>query len=720
MNKKIASVCVIGVAIVVAAAFVALSRRAPPPTHDAPAVRLYRGKSLDAWSARLKSPRANERAEAVAAVSQFGPAARAAAGDLLEFFQESQYRSMVAEALVDIEADPKLVVPAMIKALETPNDSQADYAKQGDIERLREAAAYVIGRYGNATSDAVAALAKALPAVARAEESLARIGAPALPHVTPLLDGPDLTTRTRALGVIARIGPAARETVPRLTALLDEENSELRKSVFKALSRIGADAVPALSRELESADPERRYASATALLMMGSAGKEAEPVCAKALADPDERVRITAAATLVHLGAAKTDAFRVLVAGVTHSDLVLSGRSRTAVNRLGSAKSEFVASLQKALETADDEQRLILEREIADNSPPEVAVPLLVRHLGTRDWEAAAFALGRIGPDAAPALAALLEKLKSPSIDKGAVVYALGRLGPTARQAVPDLIALLRNGKGQLPGGVMVALGNIGTDAAVALPDLLFFLRTDDPKIRLLLTELTESDVNVADFYLNECRKGAVYALTRIGPAGVDALIEESNAPDRDRRIRALDGLAEAGPAVDAAADALRRLLGDADRLVRARAAKALWRVRKSPGDVLPVLTALLDSTPVENMSSYGDEYLVQSILDVIGEIGPAAVGAAPSVTRLLENGYRNAAEVLCRIEPDSELGLACLKQDLLRGAITPRSIRSLGTAARPLLPLLTQCTWIFDFRHDVADSLKELDKDEAAKIGIY
>jgi HEAT repeat protein len=232
------------------------------------------------------------------------------------------------------------------------------------------------------------------------------------------------------------------------------------------------------------------------------------------------------------------------------------------------------------------------------------------------------------------------------------------------------------------------------------------------------LTELNENDVGRADFYLAESRKGAVFALARIGPAGVDALIEELSAPDLDRRLRALEGLADAGPAVSSAAGALERLLGDADRLVRARAAKALWRVRKSPDDVLPVLIALLDSTLVENLSPYGDDYVVQSALDVIGEIGPAALGAAPSVKRLLENGYRDAAEVLLRIEPASNLAMDCLKQDLLR--LGPHAVRRLGSAARPLLPVLLESVRISDFRHDMAEALKAVDPEEAAKLGIY
>jgi hypothetical protein len=79
-----------------------------------------------------------------------------------------------------------------------------------------------------------------------AAEALSRIGPPAVPMLVEALGSPDLSVRKRALEVLLRMGPDAKEAVPALVALLEDEDEELRKGAAVALGRIGPDSAPAV------------------------------------------------------------------------------------------------------------------------------------------------------------------------------------------------------------------------------------------------------------------------------------------------------------------------------------------------------------------------------------------------------------------------------------------------------------------------------------------
>jgi hypothetical protein len=91
-----------------------------------------------------------------------------------------------------------------------------------------------------------------------AAEALAQIGPPAVSDLRAALKSRDPHIRREAAGVLARMGPEAKEAVPDLTRLLDDEDEATRKIAVRALGRIGPDAaaaVPALMRTLLEPKP---------------------------------------------------------------------------------------------------------------------------------------------------------------------------------------------------------------------------------------------------------------------------------------------------------------------------------------------------------------------------------------------------------------------------------------------------------------------------------
>jgi HEAT repeat protein len=91
-----------------------------------------------------------------------------------------------------------------------------------------------------------------------AAEALAQIGPEAIPELRLALSSPEAHVRREAAGVLARMGPDAKDAVTDLMRLLDDEDEATRKIAARALGRIGPDAapaVPALMRTLLDSQP---------------------------------------------------------------------------------------------------------------------------------------------------------------------------------------------------------------------------------------------------------------------------------------------------------------------------------------------------------------------------------------------------------------------------------------------------------------------------------
>ena len=98
------------------------------------------------------------------------------------------------------------------------------------------------------------------------------------------------------------------------------------------------------------------------------------------------------------------------------------------------------------------------------------------------EQEAAAEALGRIGP---PAVPQLVEALHSNDAETRLVAaQTLARLGTDARDAVPDLIPLLEDPDERIRKAAMRALGRVGPEASEAVPALMKSLLEKEPAPR--------------------------------------------------------------------------------------------------------------------------------------------------------------------------------------------------------------------------------------------
>ena len=212
-------------------------------------------------------------------------------------------------------------------------------------------------------------------------------------------------------------------------------------------------------------------------------------------------------------------------------------------------------------------------------------------------------ALAQLGKAAVPYLTLALRE-KDPHARLAAAFY-LGRLGPEAA-AVPDLALALQDKETSVRIEAATALRHIGPGAAAAVPALIRCLQNPDPGVRCY-----------AGISLSEIRSPNVLALTQvINQGGTDAqkaaakaLVENyralrltaavfrklAQAPDAASRARALETLGDLRADDDASLKTLTAALKDPDPKVRLAAVETLSSISWRAQAALRALTACLD-----------------------------------------------------------------------------------------------------------------------------
>jgi hypothetical protein len=180
-------------------------------------------------------------------------------------------------------------------------------------------------------------------------------------------------------------------------------------------------------------------------------------------------------------------------------------------------------------------------------------------------WRAAE-ALGNLGPEAGPAVAALVGTLGHRSeVVRWRSAEALGKIGPGARAAVPALTEALRDRDVLVRTEAAKALGQLGPAAGGAVPSLAEGLRHSDVYFR----------------------REVARALARIGPENgpaVPALTDALRDKDKFVRMESAKALGRAGAQARGAVPALNAALKDSEMLVAREAAEALKKISGAAG----------------------------------------------------------------------------------------------------------------------------------------
>lgn len=340
-----------------------------------------------------------------------------------------------------------------------------------------------------------------------------------IPLFTKLLEDSDPAVRLRVMNAIADAGPA---TVPGLIEALKNDKAAFWAClILRELGPQAADAAPALAGLVENGQGEIRREALLALATMPKAAESYTPLITKCLAD--QQLEIAAAYTLGSIGKMPKEATEKLQANARGEGLLslvsvwALARSNPADKQLNEAAIKRLAAglnskypLVRAmasqglvsLKASPELLKTALKNDLSMADVPVVRNALnVLASMGPDGIELLTEALrhpsvqhdailiiGDLGPQGAPATAALVELIDSDNLRvANEAVVTLGKIGPGAKSAVPKLAKALEAGQGSIAHNSALALGRIGPDAKTAQPTLLKVMQdTQDPGLQML------------------------------------------------------------------------------------------------------------------------------------------------------------------------------------------------------------------------------------------
>jgi HEAT repeat protein len=385
------------------------------------------------------------------------------------------------------------------------------------------------------------------------------------------------------LGEIEGLGD---EAVPRLVAALDHEDPLIRRMGACALGCLHsphgepfdlAPAVPRLQRMLQ-ADPDAmaRLYAAEALWTIRE-DKAAIQVLVGGLRESQAEARRCAATMLGMVGPEASQALEPLIEALADSDVVVRRYAAEDLAAFGPAAAEALPNLESLL--GEDEWTQVVGAEAILKIAPsraEELCPVLAEALrsgSSRIRYRATQALGELPRADRRAVADLTDALDDEDeVVRTGALWALGQLGPAAAPAISALVAVLQ-GNGMdgddllIQGMAASALGEIGPEAREAVPDLIECLdqSEDGPAATRLRLQVARAIWRI--------QKEPGFLLS----AGTEALGD----PKWSLRRLAAQWLGDLGPAARAVVPHLERALHDEHPSVRRQAASSLETINR-------------------------------------------------------------------------------------------------------------------------------------------
>jgi len=249
--------------------------------------------------------------------------------------------------------------------------------------------------------------------VVNAISSLGPRAQPAAPFLIRTLADEDPTIRTAAARALARIGPPAANARNALRQLARDSDGEARMAAISAIARVAPrtpETMNLITTALSDEDPRVRRRAANILGAFGCAAKGSANLLNQRLRDPAPEVR-DAAARALGMVACEADAATVaqLIDALRSPRMRVREQAARSLGKMGERARPALNILTIALEDPSYIVRMTAARALGFLDDP-AAVPPLTRALEDNApmvRYSAAYALATIGPDAAPAVAAL-------------------------------------------------------------------------------------------------------------------------------------------------------------------------------------------------------------------------------------------------------------------------------------------------------------------------
>jgi HEAT repeat protein len=660
----------------------------------------------------LKDNSREVRRAAVYALGDIGPDAKAAVPALAAIFRHVDSQSPYNEAKQALIAIGEPAVPALIDALKDPSS---------DVRRWSLEALWSIGSPAKAAVPAILERTKEEDLRLTAIALLGSMGAEdsaVIDTLTAALADPNPEVRDAAAEALRNLGPAAKPALKPLVGALKDEYAHI--DAAEALARLGEISLP----ELAAAAQQEKTAR-PALFGMLLMGKPGLAEYKKALANPNPRIRADclralrdAADSVItfcpDLSENRNQAIRILgpelpailVKALKDDDEEVRRSAMWALGRFARDGATTFPALRDAMKDANPTvRRFALEAICASNVPDWKKAEVLAGALEDREVRGDAILrlndMYREASGAVPGLVKLLEDMdQKPDV---LVIQLLGRIGPDAKPAVAVLTKGLEHPEPGIRSRMAEALANIGPQAKDAVHSFEAALADEDDGVRVAAARalwFVQGDRSGAVPILAQALsippegKGsnvamsAAQALGEIGPAAKEAVPDLVKALGRDDYARgeAAQALGCIGPSAEAAIPALAAMMADPNIDDSGRAATALGRIGPT---AIPTLTDALQSR---------NEQVRWGACHAFARLGPAAKPAVPLVAEALYDEYsfvrQEAAAALARIGPDAKAAVPALTEALRDrceevSQTAVQALANIGPAAKPAAPAL-------------------------------
>ncbi len=489
-----------------------------------------------------------------------------------------------------------------------------------------------------------------------------------------------------------------------------------------------------LAKLLERAVLQHGHLRDPAIESLAAIGKAAVPGLVKLLEDPDDGRSFRAANALGRLGpngAAAGDAL-VRFAKKPHKDWGRLDRGFRALQGIGAGA---VPTLTKALADGDVRVRRqamwALGRMGAEAKP---ALAALVRALNDKDrqiQQSAADAIGLMGPDAKGAVRALIAAAGKPNMAVPCI-RALGRIGPDARPGLGIIGKFVNTGgRRQERMASAAALARIVPGNPMALNLLAGSLKNPKPDVRRSAVEgfgevgplaapAMKAILPLLDDKDRGVKRATIIACGKIGPAAKGAAEKIAQGlPDKNDGVslRAVEVLAQMGKA---SLPEVMKHFASNDKRSRCRAAETIEKMGVEARSVIPELIAGLGDP---------DGWFSGACARALGAMGKDAAPAADRLATCFEALKRNQnprsdfVRALGQIGASSNAVIASLAETATSvksrnsRLAAVQSLGDLGASAKPAVPALQRALWddFIPVRKAAADALASIGVAQAA-----
>ena len=411
-----------------------------------------------------------------------------------------------------------------------------------------------------------------------------------------------------------------------------------------------------LLRGLRSPDRSTKLAAIDRLGQKGGDVEGAVGALAVLLADDSALVRAHAASALGQIGPAAKPAVEALAKALFDENATVRREAIEAFGKIRPGPEVSGPLVIKLFEQADPELLAHVLSSIAEFGGDAVG-PFTKALENEKGCYWACLVLGEIGPDAAPAVPALVKLARSdkrPEVRREAIL-ALAGIGPKAAPAVPMLIEALGEKEGLNTGAAAFALGAIGPEAKPAEAKLKQLADSDDsstmlgtvcgwalarinPDDKQLLAKVLPKLVDALTSPKPEQRAAAARALAELNPdpAMLRPLLSKAMAAaGPEARDEILDAIATLGK------EAVPRLIEvlQSDPAARPRAAAIIARIGPEAKQAVPALVGAMSDRNVATRIE---------VLFALAAVGPEAKAAVPAATGALDDPDRNVRYAAC------------------------------------------------------------------------